>query len=349
MERELYDAIGDYLLAHIERHGHARTAEAFGVSRHTPWRFLERGQPGRALPRAVMAEAGDTPKKLAAATRALRGESRPAPLESSRGPHLTQALHETLRLVCEAPFASVENLSRMKRLPASSLRERLARLRRMGLAAAHPHRLAMLSDRPLRRYVPTAAGVAALSDDVLYRRPVSRQWLRLLAERLDGVALVYELAAMIADADPEQEPVRVEHCRSGPYDAFVTLSGGRTPGGDGALHEPWCSGPHHPPHPERHAFAVRRHHVAPGAAGLRLADSANADSWHGRCQRCARNGARHHRASEHIELSLPLLGERRLRGSGPTLSGRYWKRSQHRHGKVPLHGFLGQHRLIDRE
>ncbi|MXZ89795.1 MAG: hypothetical protein F4Z07_13305 [Dehalococcoidia bacterium] len=231
MERELYYAIGDYLLAHIERHGHARTAEAFGVSRHTLWRFLERGQPGRALPRAVMARAGDTPRKLAAATRALRGDARPAPLECVRAPRLTQALHETLLLVCETPFASVEDLSRIKRLPASSLRERLAKLRRMGLAEAHPHRLAMLSDRPLRRYVPTAAGVAALGDDdLLYHHPVSRQWLRLLAERLDGVALVYELAAMIADADPEEDPVRVEHCRSGPYDALITLSGGRTLG-----------------------------------------------------------------------------------------------------------------------
>ena len=231
MEPDLYYAIGDHLLAHIERHGHARTAEAFGVSRHTLWRFLERGQPGRALPRAVMAQAGDTPRKLAAATRALRGETRPAAPERPRAPRLTQALHETLLLVCETPFASVEDLSRLKRLPASSLRERLAKLRRMGLAEAHPHRLALLSDRPLRRYVPTAAGVAALGDDdVLYRYPVSRQWLRLLAERLDGVALVYELAALIADADPEEDPVRVEHCRSGPYDAFVTLSGGRTLG-----------------------------------------------------------------------------------------------------------------------
>ena len=236
MERELYYAIGDFLLAHIERHGHARTAEAFGVSRHTLWRFIERGQPGRALPRAVMARAGDTPRKLSAATRAVRGEARPAPLERLRAPRLTQALHETLLLVCETPFASVEDLSRIKRVPRSTLRERLAKLRRMGLAEAHPHRLAMLSDRPLRRYVSTAAAVSVLGYDAQARRellrryPVSRQWLRLLAERLDGVALVYELAAMIADADPEEDPVRVEHCRSGPYDAFVTLSGDRTLG-----------------------------------------------------------------------------------------------------------------------
>ena len=232
MERELFYAIGDYLLAHIERHGHGRTAEAFGVSRHTLWRFLERGQPGRALPRAVMRRAGDTPRKLAAATRALGDEARPAPPERSRPPRLTQALRETLELVCETPFASVEDLSRLKRLPKSTLREQLAKLRGMGLVAAHPHRLAMLGERPVRRFVPTASAVAVLADDdrahreLLRHHPVSRQWLRLLAERLDGVALIYELAALIADAD--RHPVRVEHCRRGPYDALFTLAAGRT-------------------------------------------------------------------------------------------------------------------------
>ena len=232
MERELFYAVGDYLLAHIERHGHGRTAEAFGVSRHTLWRFLERGQPGRALPRAVIAKVGDTPRQLAAATRALGDDARPEPRERSRPPYLTQALREALELVCETPFASVEDLSRLKRTPDSTLREQLGKLRGKGLVAAHPHRLAMLSGRPVRRFVPTASAVSVLADDdrayreLLRRHPVSRQWLRLLAERLDGVALVYELAAMIADAD--RRPVRVEHCRRGPYDALLTLAAGRT-------------------------------------------------------------------------------------------------------------------------
>ncbi len=58
MEPRLADAIGDYLRAHIERHGRKHTAEAFGVSRHTLWRFLERGQAGRALTLAVLAPTG---------------------------------------------------------------------------------------------------------------------------------------------------------------------------------------------------------------------------------------------------------------------------------------------------
>ena len=59
---------------------------------------------------------------------------------------------------------------------------------------------------------------------------MSRQWFRLLAERLDAVAVLYHVAAMIADADPEESPVRVDHYRQGPYDLLVTLSGGRSVG-----------------------------------------------------------------------------------------------------------------------
>ena len=213
--------------AHVTCHGHARTAEAFGVSRHTLWRFLERGQSGRALPRAVMSKVGDTPAKLARARRAPAGESRPASPERGR----------PLLLVCETPFASVEDLSRLKRAPVTTLREQLTKLRRLDLVDSRPHRLQMLGGRPLRRYFPTAFAVSVLWYDaqargkLLRRYPISREWLRLLTERLDGVSQIYELAAMIADADPEQNPLRVERCRSGPYDALVTLSGGRTLGG----------------------------------------------------------------------------------------------------------------------
>ena len=60
--------------------------------------------------------------------------------------------------------------------------------------------------------------------------PVSKQWFRLLAERLDSVAVLYHVAALIAEADPERQPVRVDHYRQGPYDALLTLSGHRSIG-----------------------------------------------------------------------------------------------------------------------
>jgi hypothetical protein len=60
--------------------------------------------------------------------------------------------------------------------------------------------------------------------------PVSKQWFRLLAERLDAVAVLHRVAAMVADADPHDDPVRVDHYRNGPYDMLLTLSRGRTIG-----------------------------------------------------------------------------------------------------------------------
>ena len=57
---------------------------------------------------------------------------------------------------------------------------------------------------------------------------MSKQWLRLLAERLDAVAVLHRIAAMVADADPHKDPVRVDHYRNGPYDMLLTMSGGRS-------------------------------------------------------------------------------------------------------------------------
>ena len=44
------------------------------------------------------------------------------------------------------------------------------------------------------------------------------------------MAVLYHVAAMIADADPEGSPVRVDHYRQGPYDLLITLSKGRSVG-----------------------------------------------------------------------------------------------------------------------
>ena len=68
--------------------------------------------------------------------------------------------------------------------------------------------------------------------------PVSREWFRLLTERLDSVAVLNHVAAVIAHADPDAKPGRVDHHRQGPYDLLITpvsstgqaLSGGRSLG-----------------------------------------------------------------------------------------------------------------------
>ena len=236
MEPRLADAIGDYLRAHVEHHGRKRTAEVFGVSRHTLWRFLERGQAGRALPQAVLDRVGPSLDAVDAATQAL--QARPAPAHEAALPpdHLSARLEETLLHLCATPLATVSELASFTREPVSSLRDRLDRLRRRGLADWRPHQLAELGERPQRRWFPTSAGVAAAcdasdgEDRLLRTAPVSRQWFRLLTERLDSVAIIYRVAERIAEADPEGGPLCVDHYRSGPYDALVTLSDGRTLG-----------------------------------------------------------------------------------------------------------------------
>ena len=238
VEPRLANAIGDYLHAHIERHGRTRTAAAFGVSRHTLWRFLERGQAGRALPQAVLDRVGESQDAVDAATQALLASPAPAPAreEIPTPDYLPSRLEEALLDLCATPLTTVSELASFTREPASSLRDRLVQLRRRGLADWRPHRLAELGERPQRRWFPTAEGVAAAceasggGDGLLRTAPVSRQWLRLLTERLDSIAIIYRVAARIAEADPDGRPLRIDHYRSGPYDALVTLSGGGTLG-----------------------------------------------------------------------------------------------------------------------
>ena len=54
---DLEEAIRDYVRVYVWRHGRRKTAEDLGVSRHTLWRFLERGHMGRAMPSAVLKSA----------------------------------------------------------------------------------------------------------------------------------------------------------------------------------------------------------------------------------------------------------------------------------------------------
>ena len=228
-------AVRDYVRAHVRLHGQGKTAEALGVSRHTLWRFVERGHAGRAVPSAVLSSVGGSVGALKAATFELIIDLeglRPDPALR----HLRQGLEGALLLLCATPLATVEELSRFGRVPASTLRDRLKKLTERGLVDSVPHHLSILGSRPQRRYFPTAKGViaGAMATEgerhMLRAYPVSKQWLRLLAERLDAIAVLHRVAAMIADADPHQKPVRVDHYRNGPYDMLITLSGGRTIG-----------------------------------------------------------------------------------------------------------------------
>ncbi len=234
-EPRLERAVRDYVRAHAQLHGQRKTAETLGVSRHTLWRFLERGQMGRAVPSAVLSKVGRSARAIEAATFEIIIDIeglRPDPALRS----LRQGLEKALLLLCATPLATVDELSRFKRIPASTLRDRLKKLTERGLVDSVSHHVSALGSRPQRRYFPTekgvtAAGMATKGEKHMLRAyPLSKQWFRLLAERLDAVAVLYHVAAMVADADPHDDPMRVDHYRNGPYDVLLTLSEGRSIG-----------------------------------------------------------------------------------------------------------------------
>ena len=141
--------------AYSALHGRRKGAEDLGVSRHTLWRFLERGHLGHAVPTAVLNNVGNNMKAIQAATFELIIDLeglRPDPALR----HLRQGLEEALLLLCATPLATVEDLSRFGRIPASTLRDRLGKLTKRGLVDSVPHRLSALGNLSPREFVALA-------------------------------------------------------------------------------------------------------------------------------------------------------------------------------------------------
>ena len=233
---DLDSAIRGYVRTYALWHGRAKAAETFGVSRHTLWRCLERGRLGKSLPRAVVKAVGDNPDAIEAATWAMTASRQIRRRAAGRKQPLAETLEDALRLLCAAPLATAGELSSFGRVPATTLRRRLAKLAGLGLVDSVPHHLGALGPNPKLRHFPTergieaAAGVEHGTARFLSEYPVSREWFRLLSERLDAVAVLYHVAALIARADPQGQPVRADHHRQGPYDLLITLSEGRSLG-----------------------------------------------------------------------------------------------------------------------
>ena len=240
----LDDAIRGYVRTYVLWHGQAKAVEKFGVSRHTLWRCLKQGRLGKSLPRAVIEAVGDDPDVINAATWAMTAVRRVRRRADANPKPLTATLADTLRLLCSAPLATAEELSAFGRIPATTLRRRLNKLAASGLVDSVAHYLGSLGPNPRRRHFPTEKGIQAAAnvehgtEIFLSEYPVSREWFRILTERLDAVAVLYHVAAMIAMSDPDAKPIRVDHHRQGPYDLLITpvsttgqaLSGGRSLG-----------------------------------------------------------------------------------------------------------------------
>ena len=229
-------AIRDYVRTYVLCHGRAQAAETFGVSRHTLWRCLERGRVGTSLPRAVLKAVGNSVEEVDASTWAMTAVRQIQRRAAANPKPMAETLEDALRLLCAAPLATVEELSAFGRIPATTLRRRLAKLAGLGLVDSVPHHLGSLGPNPKQRHFPTEKGIEAAAraehgtERFLSEYPVSREWFRLLTERLDAVAVLYHVAAFVAKADDEGKAVRVDHHRQGPYDLLITLSEGRSLG-----------------------------------------------------------------------------------------------------------------------
>ena len=235
IDPDLFIAIWDYVHTHALRYGQRRTAQDLGVSRHTLWRFLSRFQMGRAIPRAVLNSVGATAEVLEVA-RLLIDDDKSRRTSNEPSLHLPEALEDTLQLLCATPLATIKELSKIGRIPTTTLRDRVKNLEERGLVDFLSHYVRALGKRPRRRYFPTEKGISTGgrfehgTDAFLQEYPVTRQWFRILSERLDSVAVLYHLAAMVAEVDPRKDPIRVDLYRQGPYDMLITLSGGRSMG-----------------------------------------------------------------------------------------------------------------------
>ena len=231
-------AIRQYVRACVHQHGMHDVSKTLGVSRHTLWRFLERNQAGRTVPKAVLAAVGDSLGAVDAATvqviAAARAASSAKPAPAPEPELLPQGQHDALVALCAAPLTAVSALACFTRVPTTTLRGRLQKLTAKGLVDCVSHQLDSLSPQPQRRCFPTETGIGAAAradlglDAFLRTYPVSRRWFRLLTERLDAVAVLYHVAALVANANRHGRPARVDHYRQGPYDMLITLARGRS-------------------------------------------------------------------------------------------------------------------------
>ena len=148
---DLEYAIRDYVHTYVRWRGRRKAVERFGVSRHTLWRFLDRGHTGRALPRAILDTVGGSIEAIDAATWAIGASeritanfNRSARNRSPAGLALRLGQEDALLQLCAAPLTTVSELARFNRVPATTLRGRLERLAELGLADSVSHSLAAM-------------------------------------------------------------------------------------------------------------------------------------------------------------------------------------------------------------
>ncbi len=134
------------------------------------------------------------------------------------------------RQLAETPFADRLDLAALSGWSRGAVYAAMDKLMEWGMVDAIPHATPLLP--PARRYCLTAHGLRSLAEidavaleELLRRRPVSARWQRILLERLDVLAVIYRLAAAVANFDFS---IGVRWFRAAPADTGIVLPGGRT-------------------------------------------------------------------------------------------------------------------------
>ena len=140
----------------------------------------------------------------------------------------TDCEREVLRRLAELPFLDRLELAAVSGWSRGAVYAAMDRLQQRGMVDAIPHASELVT--PTSRYHLTAEGLRRLADDEgvtvdhLLARPVSAQWRRVLLERLDALAVVYRVAAVVSNI---AHPIRFRWYRAGPADAGIFLPDGR--------------------------------------------------------------------------------------------------------------------------
>ena len=137
---------------------------------------------------------------------------------------------DALRRLADMPFLDRLELAALAGRSRGAVYQAISRLEREGMVEAVLHASPLVA--PTRRYALTAAGVVRLAaldgvpvEELLFLRPVSRQWRRGLLERLDAAAVSYRLACAVNQVF---HPPAFRWYRAMPLDAAVALPDGRT-------------------------------------------------------------------------------------------------------------------------
>ena len=140
---------------------------------------------------------------------------------------------QLLDALSRTPFVDSTELAGILGEPHATVHRTLADLLAEGIVGRVNHGTAHLPSS--QRYHLTAQGVGETAwalgfgtpSDFVRAYPMSREWLTLLIRRMDAVASVYRLAALMSPG-VDGHRSRVEFCRRGRFDAAITLHDGRS-------------------------------------------------------------------------------------------------------------------------